>query len=153
MSCTIRTAGPDDLDEILALVRELAEYERAAHEVTLDPEEFGENLFGENPVASVLIAEVDGRVAGMALWFPTFSTWVGKAGIWLEDLFVRPEFRGNGIGGDLLHHLRSLTDARVEWNVLDWNESAIGFYRSLGAEPIEGWTTYRWLPGHQPGRR
>ncbi len=100
-------------------------------------------------MASVLIAEVDGRVAGMALWFPTFSTWIGKAGIWLEDLFVRPEFRGNGIGGDLLHQLRSMTDARVEWNVLDWNESAIGFYRSLGAEPVEGWTTYRWLPGHR----
>ncbi len=92
-------------------------------------------------------------MAGWQAWpsrFPTFSTWMGRAGIWLEDLFVRPEFRGNGIGGDLLHHLRSLTDARVEWNVLDWNESAIGFYRSLGAEPTEGWTTYRWLPGHQP---
>jgi GNAT superfamily N-acetyltransferase len=152
VTCTIRTAGPDDLDVILTLVRELAEYEHLADEVTFDPVEFGDNLFGENPVASVLLAEVDGVVAGMALWFPTFSTFLGKAGIWLEDLFVRPEFRGNGIGGDLLHHLRSLTDARVEWNVLDWNESAIGFYRSLGAAPSDGWTTYRWLPGAQPGR-
>ena len=143
---SIRTAGPDDLDEILALVRELAEYERLAHEVTFDPAEFGANVFGEDAVAGVLLAEVDGRVAGLALWFPTFSTFLGKAGIWLEDLYVRPEFRGNGIGRDLLHHLRSMTDGRVEWNVLDWNESAIGFYRSLGARPDEGWTTYRWLP-------
>ena len=145
VSCTIRTAGPDDLDDILALVRELAEYERAADEVVLDPHEFGENVFGEGAVAGVLLAELDGQLAGMALWFPTFSTWLGKAGIWLEDLFVRPEFRGNGIGGDLLHHLRAMTDGRIEWNVLDWNESAIGFYRSIGARPIEGWTTYRWL--------
>ena len=146
VGCTIRTAGPDDLDHVLSLVRELAEYERLADEVEFDPDEFAANLFGEESVASVLLAEVDGEVAGMALWFPSFSTFLGKAGIWLEDLFVRPDFRGDGIGGQLLHQLRSMTDGRVEWNVLDWNEPAIGFYRTIGAEPVDGWTTYRWLP-------
>lgn len=143
---TIRTAQPDDLDDVLDLVRELAEFEDLAHEVAFDRNEFEANVFGHDAVAGVLIAEVDGAVAGMALWFPTFSTFLGKAGIWLEDLFVRPDFRGSGIGGDLLHSLRAMTDGRVEWNVLDWNEPAIGFYRSIGAEPVEGWTTYRWLP-------
>lgn len=144
-SCTIRTAGPDDLDHILDLVRELADYEHMADEVEFDAQEFGENIFGEAAVAGVLIAETEGQVAGMALWFPTFSTFLGKAGIWLEDLFVRPDFRGRGIGSDLLHHPRSMTAGRVEWNVLDWNEPAIGFYRRLGANPVDGWTTYRWL--------
>jgi GNAT superfamily N-acetyltransferase len=146
MNATIRTAVPDDLDDILALVRELAEFEQLAGEVAFDRTEFGGNLFGENPVASVLIAEVDGRVAAMALWFRTFSTFLGKAGIWLEDLYVRPEHRGQGIGTALLHELRSMTDGRVEWSVLDWNERAIEVYRGLGARPLEEWTTYRWLP-------
>ena len=146
MSCTIRTAEADDLDEILALVRELADYEHLADDVAFDRVEFARNLFGDEPVASVLLAEVEGRVAGMALWFPTFSTFLGKAGIWLEDLFVRPEFRADGVGGALLHQLRSLTDGRVEWSVLDWNEPAIGFYLGIGARPLDGWTTYRWLP-------
>ncbi len=143
---TIRTAGPEDLDEVLAMVRELAEFEELGAEVVFDPSEFEENLFGSDPVASVLIAEVDGRVAGMALWFPTFSTFLGKAGIWLEDLFVRPEHRGQGIGAELLHQLRSMTTGRVEWSVLDWNEGAIAVYQGMGARPLEGWTTYRWLP-------
>jgi GNAT superfamily N-acetyltransferase len=143
---TIRTAAEDDLDEILAMVRELAEFEGLSGEVAFDPDEFCENLFGEDQVASVLLAEVDGRVAGMALWFPTFSTFLGRAGIWLEDLFVRPEHRGAGIGTALLHQLRSMTTGRVEWSVLDWNEQAIAVYRGIGARPVEGWTTYRWLP-------
>jgi GNAT superfamily N-acetyltransferase len=146
MTATIRAAVPDDLDEILALVRELAGFEQLGDEVAFDREEFGRNLFDEHPVASVLIAEVDSRVAGMALWFRTFSTFLGKAGIWLEDLYVRPDHRGQGIGTALLHELRSLTDGRVEWSVLDWNERAIEVYRGLGARPVEGWTTYRWLP-------
>ncbi|MBV9950932.1 MAG: GNAT family N-acetyltransferase [Acidimicrobiia bacterium] len=146
MSAAIRPAEPDDLDEILALVRELAEFEQLADQVAFDPEEFGLNLFGDDPVASVLIAEIDGRVVGMALWFRTFSTFLGQAGIWLEDLYVRPADRGQGIGTALLHRLRSMTDGRVEWSVLDWNERAIEVYRGLGARPLEGWTTYRWLP-------
>jgi GNAT superfamily N-acetyltransferase len=146
VSASIRTAVPEDLDEILALVRELAEFEDLAGEVAFDPAEFGANLFGEQAVASVLIAEVEGRVAGMALWFPTFSTFLGRAGIWLEDLYVRPEHRGEGIGTSLLRQLRSMTGGRVEWNVLDWNERAIEVYRGIGARPVDGWTTYRWLP-------
>ena len=142
----IRTAGPEDLDEILAMVRELAAFEELGAEVVFERDEFGEHLFGDQAVASVLIAEVDGRVAGMALWFPTFSTFLGRAGIWLEDLYVRTEHRGRGIGTALLHHLRSMTTGRVEWSVLDWNERAIEVYRGLGARPLEGWTTYRWLP-------
>jgi GNAT superfamily N-acetyltransferase len=146
MTATIRTAVADDLDEILDLVRELAAFEQLSDEVAFDHQEFGRNLFGENAVASALLAEVDGRVAGMALWFRTFSTFLGKAGIWLEDLYVRPDHRGQGIGTALLHELRSMTDGRVEWSVLDWNERAIEVYRGLGARPVEGWTTYRWLP-------
>ncbi len=86
----------------------------------------------------------------MAMYFVTFSTWLGRPGLWLEDLFVRPEFRGEGLGRALLDAVRARTDGRVEWAVLDWNEPAIGFYRSLGAEPVEGWTRYRWLPGSGP---
>jgi GNAT superfamily N-acetyltransferase len=143
----IRDATADDLDEICAMIRELAEYERAADEAVFDRDELGRHLFGPDPAAHVLIATTDGGVvAGMALWFPTFSTWVGRPGVWLEDLFVRPEHRGTGLGRALLDAVRGLTDDRVEWNVLDWNEPAIGFYRSIGAGPVDGWTRYRWLP-------
>jgi GNAT superfamily N-acetyltransferase len=142
---TIRPAQPDDLGEICALIRELADYEELAHEVVLVEDEVGQWLFSDERVAHVLIAATDdGAVAGMALWFPTFSTFLGKPGIWLEDLFVRPAFRGQGHGLALLQALRSMTDGRVEWNVLDWNEPSIRFYESLGARPVEGWTRYRW---------
>ena len=140
---SIRPAQPDDLGEICALIRELAEYEELAHEVVLDEAEVGRWIFEEH-VASVLIAEDDGEVAGMALWFPTFSTFLGRPGIWLEDLFVRPDRRGRGHGLALLQALRSMTDGRVEWAVLDWNEPSIRFYESLGARPVDGWTRYRW---------
>jgi GNAT superfamily N-acetyltransferase len=142
----IRDATPDDLDEIAAMIGELAEYEQAADEVAFDPADLATHLFGPDPAAHVLIATTDaGAVIGMALWYRTFSTWVGRPGIWLEDLFVRPEHRGSGTGRALLDAVRAGTDDRVEWAVLDWNESAIGFYRSLGAEPVDGWTRYRWL--------
>jgi GNAT superfamily N-acetyltransferase len=142
---TIRAAQPDDLAEICALISELAEYEDLADEVVLDEAEVGRWIFDEH-VASVLIAVTDsGVVAGMALWFPTFSTFLGRPGIWLEDLFVRPELRGRGFGLALLQELRSMTDGRVEWAVLDWNEPSIRFYETLGARPVEGWTRYRWL--------
>jgi GNAT superfamily N-acetyltransferase len=107
----------------------------------------GRWLFSPGAVASVLIASPDDTpdaVAGMALWFPTFSTFLGTPGIWLEDLFVRPAFRGRGFGLALLQALRAMTDGRVEWAVLDWNEPSIRFYESLGARPVEGWTRYRW---------
>ncbi len=148
---SIRPAQPDDLGEICALIRELADYEDLAHEVVLDEAEVGRWLFDER-VASVVIAETEGvvAVAGMALWFPTFSTFLGRPGIWLEDLFVRPEHRGQGHGLALLQELRSMTDGRVEWAVLDWNEPSIRFYESLGAGPVEGWTRYRLDPNVTP---
>jgi GNAT superfamily N-acetyltransferase len=143
----IRDARPSDLDEICALIVELAEYEQAPDEVAFQRDEVGEHLFGDDPVAQVLIATNDeGAVVGMALWFRTFSTWVGRPGIWLEDLFVRPEHRANGHGRALLEAVRARTDGRVEWTVLDWNRSAIDFYDSLGAHPVDGWTRYRWEP-------
>jgi GNAT superfamily N-acetyltransferase len=141
----VRPATEHDLPHIAALVRELAEYEHLAHEVVFDDRELRDHLFGPDPAAHVLLAETDeGTVAGFALWFRTFSTFLGAPGIWLEDLFVRPEYRGQGLGVALLHELRAMTSGRVEWAVLDWNEPSIGFYRSLGAEPVDGWTRYRW---------
>jgi GNAT superfamily N-acetyltransferase len=101
------------------------------------------------PAARVLIAETSDAaavVAGFALWVPTFSTFTGHPGIWLEDLFVKPEHRGKGFGRALLQALRTMTDDRIEWAVLDWNQSSIDFYRALGARPVDGWTRYRWLP-------
>jgi GNAT superfamily N-acetyltransferase len=144
----IRDATEADIVEIGALIRELADYEALAHEVEWDLEQLHAGLFGPDPVARVLIAETEaGQAAGLALWFPTFSTFLGRSGIWLEDLFVRPEHRGAGFGRALLEELRSMTDGRVEWAVLDWNTSAIDFYDALGARPVSGWTRYRWLPG------
>ena len=140
----IRPATSADLDEICALIVELAEYEELAHEVELDPAVVGEHLFGSDPVASVLIAETDGgEVAGMALWFRTFSTFLGRPGIWLEDLFVRPEHRGKGYGVALLQQLRSMTDDRIEWAVLDWNQPSIDFYVSQGATFMDDWRRCR----------
>lgn len=149
---TIRDATPGDLDEILDLVRELAEYEREPDAVVFDADEFAGHLFGTDAVACALIAVHDGEgddsdggaVAGMALYYRTFSTWLGRDGIWLEDLFVRPEFRRHGYGRALLEALRARTAGRVEWAVLDWNASAHDFYRAIGADAIEGWSIWRW---------
>ena len=148
---TIRPATPDDLDDIVALIRELAEYEDLVHEVELDPAEVGSHLFPSDPAttpaASVLVATDDDEAAvvGFALWFPTYSTFLGRPGIWLEDLYVRPEHRGRGHGSALLRHLRTLTGGRVEWAVLDWNRPSIEFYESvIGAQAVPGWTRYRW---------
>jgi GNAT superfamily N-acetyltransferase len=141
---TLRAATVDDVPEILALIRELAEYERELDSAKATEEQLRRHLFGPSPVASVLVAEADGEVAGFALWYRTFSTWEGEPGIWLEDLFVRPQFRKRGLGLALLQELRRLTDGRVEWAVLDWNQPSIDFYESLGARPVDGWTRYRW---------
>jgi GNAT superfamily N-acetyltransferase len=143
---SIRDARPDDLDEIIALVHELAEYERVPDEVVLNRDEVAHHLFGVEAVARALIAEHDGAVAGMALYFRTFSTWLGRDGIWLEDLFVRPEFRRRGMGRALLDAVRARTSGRVDWAVLDWNEPAHAFYRSIGAAPLDEWTIWRWPP-------
>jgi len=151
---TIRDATVDDLDEILALVHELAEYEREPGAVVFERDEFARHLFGPDAVARALVYESDeddGAVAGMALYYRTFSTWLGRDGIWLEDLFVRPLYRRRGHGRALLDALRARTEGRVEWAVLDWNTNAHAFYRSLGAAPVDGWTIWRWPPlGSRP---
>ena len=143
----LRPARPADLDTIIALVHGLAEYEREPDAVQLDRDELHEHLFGARPFAEVILAEDAGQVVGFALFFHNFSTWTGKPGIWLEDLFVRPEHRGKGHGKALLIELACLAVerncGRLEWSVLDWNEPSIQFYRSLGARPMDEWTTYR----------
>lgn len=144
---TIRFATSADLPEIAALIRELAEYEKLGHEVRFDPAVLAENLFGPRPYAEVLMAEVDGAVQGFALFFHNFSTFEGRPGLYLEDLFVRPAARGSGIGKALLERLALLAVergcARFEWWVLDWNEPAIGFYQSIGARLMDEWTVMR----------
>lgn len=147
MTTSIRPATPADLPLIAALIRELAEYERLADEVRFDQAVLGDHLFGPRPMAEVVIGEVDGTAQGFALFFHNFSTFEGRPGIYLEDLFVRPEARGHGLGKALLLHLAKLAVergcARLEWSVLDWNEPAIGFYKKLGARPMDDWTVMR----------
>lgn len=144
---TIRPATDADLSEVAALIDELAAYEQLSHEAVATRADLAEHLFGPDPAAHVLVVEDDdGAVAGMALWFRTFSTFLGVPGIWLEDLFVRPAHRGRGYGRALIDELRGMTGGRVEWAVLDWNAPSIAFYESLGARPVEGWTRYRWDP-------
>ncbi len=144
----IRPAAESDLDTIIGLIHALAEYEREPGAVTLEREELRDHLFGPHPFAEVLIAETDGGAnAGFALFFHNYSTWAGKPGIYLEDLFVRPELRGAGYGRALLVALAGIAVergcGRFEWSVLDWNEPSIAFYRALGAIPMEEWTVYR----------
>ena len=143
----VRAPSADDAPLILALIRELAEYERLSHEVLATEDSLREWLFGERPVAEVVIGEHRGGPAGFALFFHNFSTFLGKPGIYLEDLYVRPEFRGAGVGRALLVHIAGLARergcGRLEWSVLDWNEPAIGFYKGMGASPVGGWTLYR----------
>ncbi|MGC1269742.1 MAG: GNAT family N-acetyltransferase [Croceibacterium sp.] len=144
---TIRFATAADLPEIAALIRELADYEKLAGEVRFDPAVLAANLFGPRPYAEVLMAEADGVVQGFALFFHNFSTFEGRPGLYLEDLFVRPAARGSGIGKALLERLALLAVerdcARFEWWVLDWNEPAIGFYQSIGARLMDEWTVMR----------
>ena len=132
---------------ILTLIGELAEYERLSHEVVATEDTLQEWLFGEKPVADVLIAEEGAEVVGFALFFHTFSTFLGRPGIYLEDLYVRPAFRGRGVGKTMLMHLARLAKergcGRLEWSVLDWNEPSIRFYESLGAVAMDDWTVYR----------
>ena len=143
----IRAATPADVPVIAELIRALADYEHLSHEVVLDEERLREHLFGARPYAEVVLAEHEGTVVGFALFFHNFSTFLGRPGIYLEDLFVRPEHRGAGHGKALLAHLASLAVergcGRLEWSVLDWNEPSIAFYRSLGAVAMDEWTVYR----------
>ena len=144
---TIRAATRADVPLILTFIRELAAYEKLADEVAADESTLARTLFGSKPAAEVVIAAVDGVPAGFALFFPNYSTFLGRPGIYLEDLFVRPEFRSRGVGRVLLAHLARLAVergcGRLEWDVLDWNSSAIGFYQRLGAAPRSEWTTYQ----------
>lgn len=142
---TVRDAKPADIDEICSLIEEHARYE-GNDELTLDRAEMAGHLFGESPKAWVLMAEHEGRIAGMAFCSWNFSTWQACPGIWLDDLFVRPDFRRHGLGGALLAALRARTTGRVEWDMQEGNERAAAFYAQLGAEPVPGWTRYRWNP-------
>lgn len=147
MTLSIRPATSADLPLIAQFIRDLADYEKLAHEVRFDEATLGEKLFGARPYAEVVIGELDGTPQGFALFFHNFSTFEGRPGIYLEDLFVRPEARGSGLGKALLVHLAALCTrrdcARLEWSVLDWNAPAIGFYQSLGARMMDEWTVMR----------
>jgi GNAT superfamily N-acetyltransferase len=144
---TIRAATVADVPIILELIRALATYERAPNEVTATEPGLTEVLFGQKPAAEVLLAFENGTAVGFAVFFHNFSTWLGRPGLYLEDLFVRPEDRGKGYGRALLVHLAKIACergcGRMEWAVLDWNEPAIEFYRKLGAKPMDEWTVFR----------
>ncbi|MEU4768976.1 GNAT family N-acetyltransferase [Actinosynnema sp. NPDC023794] len=143
----VRRVREEDVPAVVALVEELAEYERARHECRLTVEQLRDALFRPSPALFGHVAEVDGRVVGMALWFLNFSTWRGTHGIYLEDLYVQPDQRQSGLGRALLQALAeecvARGYARLEWWVLDWNAPAIGFYKSLGALPMDEWTVFR----------
>ena len=143
----IEKADATQLSLILSFIKELAEYERLSHEVVATEESLGDALFGERAVAEVVIGYYGDAPASFALFFHNISTFLGQRGLYLEDLFVKPEFRGKGIGRAMLGHLARLAKerncGRLEWAVLDWNEPAIGFYRNLGARAMDEWTTFR----------
>jgi GNAT superfamily N-acetyltransferase len=143
----IRPATPADVPIILELIRDLATYERAPSEVTATEEQLLQVLFGEKPVAEVLLASEGEAPVGFAVFFYNFSTWLGRPGLYLEDLFIRPEHRGKGYGRALLVDLakiaRDRSCGRMEWAVLDWNEPAIEFYKKLGARPLDDWKIFR----------
>ena len=146
-SLTIDPATPADVPLILGLIRELAQYERLLHEVRTRPEHLQRHLFGPRPYAEAVIARVGGEPVGFALWFHNYSTFEGRPGLYLEDLFVRPAYRGHGVGQALMAHLAKLAVergcGRFEWSVLDWNTPAIDFYRRLGAVGMDAWTVQR----------
>ncbi|MCC6277371.1 MAG: GNAT family N-acetyltransferase [Oligoflexia bacterium] len=144
---TIRKANVDDCPLILEFIKGLAEFEKLSHLVVTDVKTLEQSLFGERQAAEVVLAFLDQRPVGFAVFFHNFSTFLGRPGVYLEDLFVKPEQRGQGIGLELLKHIARIAlergCPRFEWAVLDWNEDAIRFYKRLGAEPQSEWTTYR----------
>jgi GNAT superfamily N-acetyltransferase len=142
----IREATPEDVPELMAMICELAEFEHLSDQVECSEDDLARALFGPDAVVHDTVAVADdGSLAAHALWFRTFSTFLGRTGIWLEDLYVRPAHRRQGLAEALLHDLRARTDGRVEWEVLEWNVGAIDFYQGLGARPMAGWTLYRWV--------
>ncbi len=144
----IRPAVEADVPELVAMIRELAEFENLTDQVSITEDDLARTLFGPEAMAHDWVVE-DGRggLAGHALWYRTFSTFLGKTGIWLEDIYVRPEHRRQGYATQLLTRLRQETDGRLEWEVLEWNVPAMDFYQRLGARPMAGWTLYRWFEG------
>jgi GNAT superfamily N-acetyltransferase len=148
---SIRYATPEDAEQIFSFVVALAEYEREPLAVKVTPEVLRAQLGEAPPPFECLIAELEGRPAGFALFFGTYSTWRGRRGLWLEDLFVDPRLRGRGIGKALLSRIAAIATergcARLEWSVLDWNKPAIDFYESVGAAPLDEWTSYRLTDG------
>jgi GNAT superfamily N-acetyltransferase len=146
-SWTIRPARPEDGEILANLVRELAVYEKLEHLARATPDDFRRHLFGSRPAAEAALVELEGQPVGYALWFSIFSTFRGQPGLYLEDIFVRPAFRGRGIGKALLAAVARLAVergcGRLEWSALNWNAPAIGFYRALGARPLDEWTVYR----------
>ncbi len=144
---TIRNASIEDAPLILNFVKALATYEKAEFEVTATPEEIEQSLFGEGSKADALICSIDQQPVGIAVYFYNYSTWLGKPGLYLEDLFISPEYRGSGAGKALLKHLAKIAVSkncpRFEWSVLDWNTPAIEFYKGLGAKPQDEWIKYR----------
>ena len=151
----IRPATPPDVPLIIAFLNELATYEKLAHEVVATEADMHAALFGERPVIETVIGSLDGEPVGYALYFPTFSTFLGKPGLYLEDLYVRPAARGFGVGRKMLEHLARITVergwGRLEWSVLDWNEPSIAFYKKMGAKPMDEWTVFR-LTGEALGK-
>jgi GNAT superfamily N-acetyltransferase len=144
---TVRRVRSDDVPAVVDLVHELADYEKSLHEVRLTEEQLTRVLFGDSPALFGHVAEHDGEVVGMALWFLNFSTWRGTHGIYLEDLYVSPAHRGTGLGRELLRSLAAVCVergySRLEWSVLDWNAPSIEFYKAAGAVPMDGWTVFR----------
>jgi GNAT superfamily N-acetyltransferase len=143
----IRPARKEEVGIVLQLIHDLAHYEKAPNEVEATEKELLATIFIDNPKVFCDVVDVDGEIAGMAIWFLNYSTWQGKHGIYLEDLFIKPEYRGHGYGKALLKHLAKICDekgyGRFQWWVLDWNSPAIEFYRSLGAVAMDEWTVYR----------
>lgn len=146
-SLQLRVAEVGDTATVLSFIEKLAEYEKLSHECVATEEQLSKTLFGDRRYAEVLLAEVDGTAVGFALYFYNFSTFKAAPTLWLEDLFVDPDQRGNGIGKKLLQELCAISQregcARIEWWVLDWNEPSIQFYKSIGAKPMDEWTVYR----------
>ena len=143
----LRFATEKDVPTIFSLIKELAEFEKLSHQLKTDEAELKQTLFGDDKFVEILIAEFDGQIVGQALFFKNFSTFLGKPGIYLEDLYVKPEMRSKGIGKKLLYKIISIAKernyGRVEWSVLDWNESAIDFYKKIGAVPLNDWKLFR----------
>lgn len=143
----IRPAKSEEVGEVLHLIQDLATYEKAPDQVEASEEDLLNTIFASDPRVFCDLVEVDGQIAGMAIWFLNYSTWQAKHGIYLEDLFIKPEYRGRGYGKALLKHLAKICDekgyGRLQWWVLDWNSPAIEFYKSLGAEAMDEWTVYR----------